>query len=986
MATQSGSRLEQRECLARTVRPTLVVGVGGTGAGAAKHVKARMQELVGGEQPYLAIRAFDTDQQSSERPHLVEGTEYIYLGGFNAQAVIADIDPDGVLPPSRRAYPHWAKWLPPRLSHQQVAVGAGGIRPIGRLCYFYRREQIREAVQDALQRITDPDAVVELEKVRGIHMAPGITIHLCGSVCGGTGSGMFLDLAFDLRRWAEKHTMGDVSVIGHLVLPEAFRGKPVVDRALQANSYIALQELDHFMNARPDQPWEVEYRAGEPERSRRAPFDTCYLLSGGQNGSLPIEDMTAAVGEAVVLLTAFDIGHIILKGETNTANQSKAKIDAFGRSCCYSSYGVIGIDVPGELVAAHLVDRVRLTLAEQAHPSESPEFDSGLRAAADRLRKHLEQRADEQWLEVKSSRVQDGAAMEFFLDAVAARPQPVRSSGLGRLLGGGEPVQENGLHPRMVEARQLLLRAIAVAESELERELEAKLAQPLLEAQAWLDETLGNARELLEAEGGRLADLVRYLGYLIDEVRRLEKRIEDRVATAGKQERDHAPYADEVREGGPRTDRWEDVRQAIREHWAPHQQARVDARLLARYGEEVAALRQRLGGWVRRLEHLAATIRFPRPSAPSEEAYNEEHRGRSSVVTIDTLVSSPEGNGARPGLLDPLAARIGPDLVRKIATDPGWLNRGESEADTQKSIDRFCRDRVRDYLEEEGLDDCEQLLRRSTGADEAAFERRMLTFWDRARPAWSISETYTLRSNVLEISAVGAVRGSRMYEVLLKRDRRVQATASRCRDYVPILCTQHGMSLLGLRSLPEYRQAFLEAVQHEQRFDFHFFLDTRWVTEIEFPDEPREDLDALGVFSLAVDLKIIGRGDEKVYTYTLPGRETRRARRRWMMFESLQPEDYPELRSQVEEKLGNGGHANGSGDPARARVVDIQNRLVQAVSSARRDRSGQRSPETEVNLSRDLFQLHREIRSCRFWLRPLELHPEDEVTPGDHGS
>ncbi|MEX2261868.1 MAG: tubulin-like doman-containing protein [Bryobacteraceae bacterium] len=126
------------------MKPTLIAAVGGTGASAAKQAKLRFDQFVGPRRHYAAIRAFDTDYQDDRTPRLVAHAEHVYLGGFNAQSVIQDVIA------GREEFRHYAKWLPPWLSFQQVAVGAGGIRPIGRLCYFYQRERIKGAVTEAL--------------------------------------------------------------------------------------------------------------------------------------------------------------------------------------------------------------------------------------------------------------------------------------------------------------------------------------------------------------------------------------------------------------------------------------------------------------------------------------------------------------------------------------------------------------------------------------------------------------------------------------------------------------------------------------------------------------------------------------------------------------------------------------------------------------------------------------------------------------------
>ena len=214
-----------------------------------------------------------------------------------------------------------------------------------------------------------------------MNLEAGIDIHVICSVCGGTGSGMFLDLAFDLRRWAEEHTDREVTVTGHLVLPEAFRRKPVVLSALEANAYVALQELDRFMNATSADPWIVEHVQGRPEGTWRAPFDHRYLLSGlQQGGTSDIDTLTSVIGEAVALLTLSQVGQKVSEGVINMAGQRKSTRDERGRLCCYSSYGVLGLEIPwgllGESLGPELATRVRERLAGQARPqAEAIEAD-----------------------------------------------------------------------------------------------------------------------------------------------------------------------------------------------------------------------------------------------------------------------------------------------------------------------------------------------------------------------------------------------------------------------------------------------------------------------------------------------------------------------------------------------------------------------------------------------------------------------------------
>ena len=341
---------DSQNALARVVRPTLIAAIGGTGTAAVRFAKERLEQYLDSKRHFVALRAFDTDSQDDQAPRLVNNSEFIYLGGFNAQAVCQDVI-------EGRGFPHLSQWLPPWLDFHQVACGAGGIRPIGRLCYFYRRDRIEAAVREALTSIRDSDMALRHFKETGVqvNIDAGIDIHLICSLCGGTGSGMFLDMAFDLRRWAKEFTDKEVTVTGHLVLPEAFRNRPVVMRSLEANCYAALQELDHYMNVESAKAWRVEYQPGNLQVSEHLPFDYCYLLSGlQQGGSMDVNGLTSMIGETLFLFSATEVGQRVLAGAINTSAQRRGTRDANGRVCCYSSYGMLGMEIPLELLGRSL--------------------------------------------------------------------------------------------------------------------------------------------------------------------------------------------------------------------------------------------------------------------------------------------------------------------------------------------------------------------------------------------------------------------------------------------------------------------------------------------------------------------------------------------------------------------------------------------------------------------------------------------------------
>ncbi len=114
-------------------------------------------------------------------------------------------------------YPHISDWLDPFvLATGDSSHGARAIRALGRLSFFLNYPAISNAFEQARHRISVVDNRAFMEK-RGIVVDPGLNVYIVGSLCGGTGSGMFLDIAFMV-----KHLLRNESVserIGYLVLP-----------------------------------------------------------------------------------------------------------------------------------------------------------------------------------------------------------------------------------------------------------------------------------------------------------------------------------------------------------------------------------------------------------------------------------------------------------------------------------------------------------------------------------------------------------------------------------------------------------------------------------------------------------------------------------------------------------------------------------------------------------------------------------------------
>jgi hypothetical protein len=270
----------------------LVIGIGGCGAEVVKRLRRLLIDRFGRFEDIPIVRFFyiDTDpdwlrEMTSEVEKEIQlpDTEQ-----HNAQFADATSLYNGMLDGS---YPHYDWFTIEKLQHHKsVTRGAGTIRQLGRLCFWHHVADIRKKMSKLLLDLNADQNARFMQEKYGIAIDPGITVHLVAGLAGGTGSGMFLDVAYLARRVLEALNIpGAHQVVGNLILPGAFRELGGANAI--PNGYAALKELSYYsymfapdnkLAALYGQPvWEADYTGRETDRVRfegRGPFDFCYLL------------------------------------------------------------------------------------------------------------------------------------------------------------------------------------------------------------------------------------------------------------------------------------------------------------------------------------------------------------------------------------------------------------------------------------------------------------------------------------------------------------------------------------------------------------------------------------------------------------------------------------------------------------------------------------------------------------------------------------
>ena len=340
------------------IRKSLFIGLGGTGASTLLALKKRFFEVYGhidgqdGVPRFAQFLAFDTDapgtrklnfqnvQNTSlgiERDIRFEPSEVIGVQAPNVKEFIQDEQ-------NQELYNYWMPLGNEKLLKglNNLDEGAGQVRLFGRLAYHWNARKIATTLQGAINDILlagNPDEDFEPLEAGGFKP---LDVYIVSSLAGGTGSGMFLDVAMKVRQILKEEmtNTGGVQIQGYFVLPDIFSLELSKGEALRVtpNAAGALLDLDFFQGFMPAaytkdldgadaRLWNphnpeglqdpllkdndadaitVQYLGGEQTRIVDAPFDQIFLVNNqNANGGTykKIDDLCASISKGIFAST-----------------------------------------------------------------------------------------------------------------------------------------------------------------------------------------------------------------------------------------------------------------------------------------------------------------------------------------------------------------------------------------------------------------------------------------------------------------------------------------------------------------------------------------------------------------------------------------------------------------------------------------------------------------------------------------------------------
>jgi len=360
-------------------RPALVIGLGGTGVLTLRHLKAQL--LASRERrvpPQVKLIALDTvkdERQSAQTSEEVpiaalrtelEPGEYFWIGG-DVYDLVREVD--------RGEHPHIGSWFQarsyleslPRASFT-LERGAGQLRQFGRLAIFHdvaapAKSSIRSLINRALDEIIKTG-------YRG-----SVDAFLVASVAGGTGAGMFVDIAYLVRQIAKQEHNLSVRLCGFLVLPEAFGGIPGgVKPSMRARAFACMRENKRFMvDFQYAYGYPMYYHAGGEGGVWRSTittklFDILYHVDGqSQRNPLthvaPELGVPAAIADAIAaMLDKPQEGaeDVYARHTTNVMTEAGKSADAVKTTSFDSAVGTFSLILPMHHITNWLAHRLAL--------------------------------------------------------------------------------------------------------------------------------------------------------------------------------------------------------------------------------------------------------------------------------------------------------------------------------------------------------------------------------------------------------------------------------------------------------------------------------------------------------------------------------------------------------------------------------------------------------------------------------------------------
>ncbi len=279
--------------MATKIKRCLYVGLGGTGMNALLHTKKTFMDTYGEVPPMIGFLGIDTDSGAYKKSlTTVRGEEVTLSPSEQLPILVKDARP--IYDVHKEDF----SWIPEKNLYALtgMTLGAGQVRTNGRFAFTVNYVQVAQKVHNILNQITN--ARIQANDKYEL-LSANTEIHMVFSVCGGTGCGTFINMAYLLRKEAP-----NCKLTGYAVLPDIFKSMSRSGMAKVApNAYGAIMDLDYLMHMGiGSNPIKLDYIKDSYE-IRERPFNSVIFIDN-KNEELDtythVDELTEMISLALV--------------------------------------------------------------------------------------------------------------------------------------------------------------------------------------------------------------------------------------------------------------------------------------------------------------------------------------------------------------------------------------------------------------------------------------------------------------------------------------------------------------------------------------------------------------------------------------------------------------------------------------------------------------------------------------------------------------